>query len=648
MTIAKKHACWTMALACAAAVACAAAPSHAAEGDWPTYGHDKDGMRFSPLTQITPQNVQTLQPAWVYHLRPPEGQTGLDRDDAARRVAEGAPQAGRRFVNSQTTPLVIGGRMFITTPYSRVVALDPTTGKELWVYQVAGTGQPSTRGVEYWPGGKGAAPRIIFGTRDGRLIALDAATGTPAKDFGVEGVVNLKTPDVMRGNDGASLGLTSPPTVWKDLIITGSAVPESPALGPSGDVRAWDARTGKLAWTFHAIPREGEPGYGTWGGNSAENRTGVNVWGFITVDEKRGIAYLPFAAPSMDRFGGDRPGDNLFSSSLVAVDAATGKYLWHFQSVRHDIWDIDLQSAPILFDASYGGTTQPAVSIISKSGMLFVLNRVTGRPIMPIEYRKVPASRVPTEIAADTQPFPAVTPPLVRQTFDPATDVADVTPELKSWCENWIREIGLTAHTIYQPLAPDKPTAVFPGTEGGANWAGGTYDPKRQMFFVNTNDFGQVEFLVPSKGPVAYERGRPDARFMQPETRLLCQKPPWGRLSAVDMKTGKLAWQIPLGVTDTLPEDKRNTGRPGSGGAITTASGLLFVGATDDQRFRAFDSATGRELWTVKMEAGAHAVPVTYRGKDGRQYVAITATGGSYIGTPALSDTLTAFALPKR
>jgi quinoprotein glucose dehydrogenase len=412
-----------------------AAPALAAPGeDWPTYGHDKGGQRFSPLTDIAPANVDKLAVAWVYHMKPPADATPVPgAAEAAQRAAEavgppGAPPRRRsRFAGSQVTPLVVDGRMFLTTPYGRVVALDPATGKELWVTPIEGPGQPSQRGLEYWPGDGATPPRLFFGTRDGRLFALDAATGKPAAEFGSGGMIDLKTPEVMQGAAGGGFGpnygMTSPPIVFRNLVITGSAVQEFPAKGVAGDVRAWDARTGKRVWTFHSVPRKGEPGYQSWQPGSAEGRSGVNAWGFLTVDEARGIVYMPFGAPAWDRYGGDRKGDNLYGTSLVAADAATGKYLWHFQVIRHDIWDGDLEAPPLLFDAKVNGKTIPAVAVTSKSAMVFILDRVTGKPIHPVADRAFPKSDVPGEVTSPTQPVSSI-PPLGRTGFAMA-DVAN-------------------------------------------------------------------------------------------------------------------------------------------------------------------------------------------------------------------------------
>ncbi len=632
----------------------AAAPS-TPSGDWPTYGHDKGGQRASPLTQITPANVATLKPAWVYHMKPTAVVGAVPGvEEAAQRAAEAVgpppgfpPRRRSRFSGSQVTPLIIGGRMFITTPYNRVVALDPVTGKELWVAPIAGQGQPSLRGLEYWAGDAKTPPRLFFGTRDGSLKALDAATGQPSLGFGDGGTVNMKTPEILNGYPNALYGMTSPPIVYGDIVITGSAVQEFPTLGAAGDVRAWDAHSGKLVWTFHSVPRKGEPGYETWAPGSAEGRSGVNAWGFLSVDEARGIVYMPFGAPASDRLGIDRKGDNLYGTSLVAADAQTGKYLWHFQVVHHDIWDNDLQAAPLLFDVTVGGKTIPAVAITSKNGLLFILDRVTGKPIHPVVEKPFPKSNVPGEVSSPTQPIPVNTPPLARTSFDPRTDVADVSPELKSYCEKWIKDNKMVAGGLYVPVKLNQPTISFPGYQGGGNWSGSAYDPASQTLFTNTSDLGQVVSLVKSTGPMPFERGPVYGRFQQSDPKMMCQKTPWGRLSAVDTVTGKIKWQVPLGITDSLPEAKQLTGRPNIGGAIVTAAGLVFIGASDDSRFRAFDAANGKELWVTKLDAAAHATPATYLGKDGNQYVVVTSTGGSFLDSPLVSDTITAFALPK-
>ncbi len=604
--------------------------------DWPTYGHDPGGQRFSPLAQITPANVASLRVAWTYHMRPAATTDG-----------------GGRFTGSELTPLVVDGLMFVTTPYRRVLALDPDTGSEVWAYEVPGPGQPSLRGVEYWPGTRTIPARILFGTRDGRLIALDARSGKPASGFGINGVVDLKTPSVMGENDAQgsasypSYGLTSPPIVYRNVVITGSATQEFPPRGVSGAVRGWDVVTGKPLWTFHSVPLAGQAGYETWEGDSARGRSGANVWGFMTVDAERGIAYLPIGAPAWDRYGGDRKGANLFSTSLVAVEALTGKYLWHFQVVHHDIWDNDLQAPPVLFDVRKQGRTIPAVAIVSKNGLLFVLDRRSGEPIHPVEERAVPASDVPDEQTWPTQPFPVRPPPLARKSFA-MDELATLTPQLQAFCENFVTKNRMRAGGPYLPVGYNVVTINFPGLQGGANWGGASFDPTRGYLFVNTLDMGQVTSLIDSvDGPLPVVRGPVSGRFYEPSSRLMCQQPPWGRLTAVDVNTGEIAWQSVLGISDNLPADIQRTGRPNVGGSIATAGGVVFIGATDDDRFRAFDAADGRELWTAQLDASAHATPITYLGKSGRQFVVVTATGGSFLGSPISGDAIVAFALPQ-
>jgi len=650
---------WALAASAAGALGLAgqAAAATPAGADWPTYGHDPGGMRYSPLSQITPQNVASLVPAWSFHMKPANpapAASAPSREETAQRAAEGLPpgappnarRRGPRPASSEATPLVAGGLMYLTTAYKQVVALEPETGRTVWSYDVTGPGAPSLRGVEYWPGDGKAGPEILFGTRDGLLIVLDARTGKPAPGFGKAGVLDLKTPEILNGVADASYGLTSPPIVYRNLVITGAATQEFPTRGAAGDIRAWDVRTGKLVWTFHSVPRPGEPGHDTWEGDSWKARSGVNVWGFMTVDAQRGIVYMPFGAPTWDRYGGDRKGNNLYSSSVVAADASTGKYLWHFQIVHHDIWDADAEAPPALIDVKQGGKTIPAVAIVSKSGLLFLLNRVTGKPIYGVEERPVPASEAPGEAASPTQPFPLKPQPFARNSFSLA-DVATVTPELEAYCRKLITDNKLRLGGPYLPTGITVPTVQFPGYQGGANWGGGSFDPKLGLYFVNANNFGQIaQDTISADGTGATASNPVLGRFQQPETRQMCQQPPWGTLSAIDVNSGEIAWQTPLGVTDNLPPALQKTGRPNVGGSIATAGGLVFIAATDDGRFRAFDARTGREVWTYKLGASGHATPITYLGKDGKQYVAIVGTGGSFLDSPVTDDALTVFRLP--
>lgn len=647
--------------------------------EWWTYSHNPGATRFSPLNQITPANVRKLEVAWVYHMRP-EGFTGgparpgrvpevmEGRGPSGRPVGDEPPppaaggrmQFGSGFRPSSVTPLVIRGIMYITTPYSRVAAIDPVNGDELWSYQLP-SGSASTRGVEYWPGDGKTAPQVVFGSSDGKLYSLDAKTGKPNLAFGDNGILNLNTPEIMHGMPGRN-AMTSPPLVYKHLVITGGTTQENPPLGPAGDVRAWDMRTGKLVWTFRSIPQAGEKGNDTWAGDSWKNRSGVNVWTFLTLDEKRGIVYMPFGAPSVDQYGGDRAGDNLFSSSVVAADANTGKYLWHFQMTRHDIWDADAPGAPALIDVKHGGKTIPAIVATNKIGLVFLLDRVTGKPIYGVEERKVPASEVPLERASKTQPFPVKPPPLSRTTFS-RSEVARVTPELEAACTKLME--GMAMGGPYLPPSYNRLRVQFPGNHGGINWGGTSFDPQLGYLFANVNELGQVSGLKdhdlksgPARGSGQGNRVHPDGPYESVPgggrfsvrgpgaQQLPCQQPPWGELVAVNVNTGDIAWKVPLGITESLPEGKQHTGRPGNGGTIATAGGLVFVGATDDSRFRAFDSKTGKELWTVKLGGAAQATPMTYQGRDGKQYIVIAATGGGFFGNPVTGDPIVAFALP--
>jgi quinoprotein glucose dehydrogenase len=608
--------------------------------DWPTYHRDAGGTRFSPLAQITPANVSKLQLAWTYHMKPP---SATPPQPPSSDSGDEMPMRRSRFIPSEATPLVVNGRMFLPTPYGRVVALDPENGHELWVYELPNHDQPPMRGVEYWPGIGDSEPAIFFGTRSGKLIKLSAATGQPIGSFGQDGIVDMKTPEVMNGLARASLGMSSPPLTYKNLVITGSRVQETPSLGAAGDVRAWDARTGQLVWTFHTVPRPGEFGHDTWEGDSWKNRSGVNVWTSLVLDADRGIVYLPVGAPAFDRWGGDRKGANLFSDSIVAVEAATGKYLWHFQTVHHDIWDLDLPAATLV-DVKRNGKTIPAIAVMNKTAMLFLLDRVTGKPIYEVKEVPVPTDTdIPDETPWPTQPMPVAPPPLARMEFK-MSDLANLTPEHRASCEQLIREKNIVESRVFQPLRGDSSVASFPGSLGGIDWGGGAFDSKLGYFVVNINELASPQQLAK----------RPDGSwglkdgyvyFWNHETRLPCQQPPWGSLVAVDVNTGNIAWRSTLGVSDNLPDPLKNTGRISAGGPILTASGLTFIGGTDDNRIRAFDTRTGAELWSFKLPASIYGTPITYQGSSGKQFVAAVNTGG-FAGDRVESDTVTTFALP--
>lgn len=593
---------------------------------------DPGATRYSPLAQITPANVGHLKVAWIYHMKP---------------VAGAAPDNGWR--PSEDQPLVVGKTMFVVTPYSRVVALDPATGTEKWVFVIPGSDQASLRGAAYWPGDASTGPALFFGTNHGFLYSISANTGKVNTAFGDNGAVNLRTAEVMSTGTNRLYILPSPPVIYKNLVITGAGPGEGRGgtgggLGPAGDTRAWDIHTGKLVWTFHSVPRPGEVGHDTWGGDSWKQRSGVNVWGYMTVDPQRGIVYMPFGAPNYDRVGTDRPGDNLFGTSVVAADAATGKLLWYFQAVHHDIWDYDTEAPPTLIDVHRDGKTIPATLIVNKTGLVFVLDRVTGKPLFPVIEKPVPPSDVPGEHASPTQPFPVTPEPLAPMSVQLYHDL----PDHAAWCNAYVanNQIQL-AQQPYTPPAFNRYSLNMPGTHGGVNYAGGAFDPTLGLFIVNVNNLGQPMRIMPDEaggytnsGPVAGQ-----ARFWDPETRLPCTEPPWGELVAVDVNSGKIAWRSTLGVSDNLPAGKQHTGRPGLGGPIITAGGLTFIGATDDARFRAFNTKTGQEIWTYNLPASAESIPVTYTDEHGSQYVAIVATGGGLLRAPLLSDELIVFKL---
>ena len=589
----------------------------AAREEWPAYGHDFGDTRYSPLAQITPGNVARLKPAWTYHMRTPD-------------------RAGRGFAASENTPLVVNGAMYVSTPYGRVVALDAETGRQLWAYQVPSGDQPATRGVAYWPGKK---PEIVFGTRGGLLIALHAENGAPVKSFGKDGVLDLHSDAVMQGFPQAALGITSAPVIYRDLIITGSRNQEMPQQGASGQVRAFDVRTGREVWHFNGVPQPGEKFHDSWEGDSWVKRSGVNVWVGLTLDAKRGIAYLPFGAPTFDQSGNDRKGPSLFSNSLVAVNAATGKYLWHFQALHHDLWDYDLPLTTLV-DVKKGGRTIPAIAVMSKASLLFLLDRVTGKPIYDIKEVPVPTDTdMIGEAPSPTQPM-SVTPPLGRTSFD-MSELANLTPQQTDGCNKIIQSMHITGAKFLQPQRVDSGTARFPGSWGGIDWSHAAFDPKSGTYILNISNMASPQVMV-RKADGSYDMRDGYQWFWDKVSHMPCQVPPWGELYAVNVNSGAILWHSLLGVTDGLADP--NTGRPNVGGPIITGGGLIFIGATDDKRFRAFDIKTGKEVWTFRLPASIYGTPLTYRGKSGKQYVAAVTTGGFW-GETADADEVTAFAL---
>jgi quinoprotein glucose dehydrogenase len=625
-------------------IACGVA---SAQNDWPTYGRDLAGTRYSPLKQINTTNVTQLARAWTYHMAADTAAPGRAEEGNEVQGGRGRGRGGSLGRIGEASPLIIGGVMYLTTAYGRVAALEPETGKPLWTYEVK-DGVPAERGLEYWAGDSQSPPELFLGTSTGKLIALNAKTGRPVPGFGNEGVVDMK-PGALNGLTNSMFGLSSPPLVYKNVLITGAHVQESPSIGAAGDTRAWDVHTGKLIWTFHSVPRPGEPGSETWEPDSWKNRSGTNVWGLFTLDEERGILYMPFGEPTTDYWGGDRKGANLYGTSLVAVDALTGKMKWYFQAVHHDTWDYDLASPPVLFDVKRNGQTIPALAQLAKMGFLFILDRVTGKPIYGVEERPVPTDdALPGDSPWPTQPFPLKPPLLARNSFK-REDLATVTPELQKYCEELFDSIpgGLHSGGPFTHYSTT-PSVIFPSSIGGGNWNPPSFDATLGYLFVNTMDFGSLNQMVKASDSARYNRlgYRNINRFWEPTKSLPCNQPPWGRLFAINVNTGDIAWQATLGITESLPEGKQNTGRPNIGGSVATAGGLVFIGATDDSRFRAFDSKAGKELWVTKIDAGAHSAPVTYTGKNGKQYVVVTATGGGFLGDRSSADTVIAFALP--
>jgi quinoprotein glucose dehydrogenase len=627
-----------------------AATLHAQEVGWVANGRDVEGTRYLPASAISRDNVSQLEIAWTYR-------TG----EAETRFATAKP------TSFEATPLVFDGTMFVGTPLGRVIALDAATGTERWTFDPGIArdiryGDFASRGVSAWldpsaPAGAACRRRIFVATAQAQLVAIDARDGRLCSGFGEKGMIDLKAGLRIAPFEPAAYSITSPPLVVNGLVITGSSVADNtrPDL-PSGEVRAFDARTGVRRWSWDPVPQvPDDPAYLEWRGPAVHARTGAaNAWSVLAADPERDLVFVPTGSAAPDYYGGLRLGDNRYANSLVALQASTGKRVWGFQTVHHDLWDYDNAAPPALVSLTRDGTTVPAVVLATKTGMLFVLNRETGTPLFPVEERPVPASDVPLEQASKTQPFTTLTPPLSPHRFT-AADVWGVSESDREACRSVIS--GLRNDGIFTPPSLQG-TLVIPSNIGGAHWGGVAIDPVRQLAIVPVNRLAATVQLLPREGfDLARARageqrmgddyeynmmqGTPYVmrrRMLLAPSRLPCTPPPFGSLVAVDLKTGGIRWNVPLGSLGRLlpPElaDKVSPdwGSPNLGGPIVTAGGLVFIGAALDRFLRAFDIETGRELWKGPLPESGKATPMSYRLASGDQFVAIAAGGGGAWG----------------
>jgi quinoprotein glucose dehydrogenase len=635
------------------AAAIAAGTAHAADPGWGYYGGDQGGQRYSNAAQITPANVTQLKRAWFYS-------TGdlKTHGDAIRHAS---------FEN---TPILAGGRFYVCSPFNEVSALDPGTGKQLWRFDpridphVHYPNDDICRGVAYWEDaaakGKGeCAARIFLNTNDRRLIALDAANGKPCSHFGNHGTIAIAAnPRPVRKGE---IQTTSAPVVSHGLVIVGSSIDDNQRVEEiRGVVNAFDAETGALKWSFDPIPRNpAAPNAASWSGAGAARTGAANVWAPMSIDEQRGLVFLPTTSPSPDFFGGLRMGDNRYADSVVALHIETGQVAWSFQVTHHNVWDYDVPAQPTLATVTYKGQTHAAVVQTTKQGLIFTLDRDTGKPIIPVEERKVPQmGAVPEEQLSATQPFPIAPKPLAPTRIKPE-DAFGLT-----FIDRWMcrRKMAKALNEgLYTPPST-RGTLEYPFTGGGSNWGGLAFDPAHDIVYVNTSSAIHLITLIPRKDFAAVDAANP-GKEVSPQTGapygmmretlvsplgLPCNPPPWGQLHAIDMHTGRVLWEVPLGTTaDIAPFSQYilgdKTGTPNFGGPIVTASGLVFIGAAMDDYLRAFNAKTGAELWKGRLPAGGQATPMTYVWK-GKQYIVISAGGHSKSNTKR-GDRVIAFAL---
>jgi quinoprotein glucose dehydrogenase len=622
--------------------------------DWGYYGGDMFGQRFSRLSEINRKNVTHLTVAWTY-----------------RTGENGAGFARANKLSFEATPILAFGLLYLETPTNIVIALDPETGVQRWRFdphidRSRQYSEASSRGVSIWEDSDsrhtGACTRrVLTGTLDARLLAVDAATGEPCKDFGTDGQVDLT--NGLRIRDRAAYLVTSPPAIYGNVVVVGAAIGDNRAAEVErGVIRAFDARSGALLWAFDPIPDSPtHPAAAEWNLAQAATTGAANSWGLMSIDEDNGLVLVPTGSASPDYFGGTRLGSNRFADSLLALEARSGKLVWHQQLVHHDLWDYDLAAQPVLGDIEVQGVPVPAVIQATKTGMLYVFDRTKGQSLFPINEKPVPPSFVAGEQASPTQPFSAIPSLVSQKPVDPA-DAWGVT----FWDRGKCRDL-LSAHRNEGIFTPPDPhgTILSPGYIGGVNWGGIAFDEQRQRVIAAVNHLPMLVTLVPQaelqeqirsgnypNSDFAKQAGTPYAMRREPLLSpwgLPCTAPPWGTLVSVDLRRNRIAWQVPLGSTEGIGPwfaPTRDFGMPNMGGPIATAGDLVFVGAAMDSYFRAFDIETGRELWKHRLPAGGQATPMTYRaGRNQRQFIVIAAGGHGVLNTPR-GDYVIAFALP--
>ncbi|HEV2702939.1 MAG TPA: pyrroloquinoline quinone-dependent dehydrogenase [Steroidobacteraceae bacterium] len=630
-----------LALALALSVAvCLSVSASAMADEWSSYGHDLGGTRFSPLTNINTKNVARLHQVWTFHT----SDIALGRGGTVRSGFE-------------TTPLLVDGRLFITTGFNRIIALDPVTGKQIWVFDPKirhnadyGDGFIN-RGVAFWrdarAGNRPCAHRLYEATVDARLLALDARTGAPCADFGANGEVDLT--GIAHYRPGW-YHMTSPPLVLDGVVVVGSSINDNTTVEmPDGLVRGFDARSGKQLWSWEPLQRPPQVPPGGWHSGAA------NAWSVLSADPARHLIYVPTGSASPDYYGGLRPGDDKWADSVVALRPQTGEMIWGFQLVHHDLWDYDTAASPLVTTIKLNGKPTEAVIAGNKTGMLYVLDPATGRPLLPIQERPVPQSTVEGESTSPTQPFPMTLPPLTPQSLAPEQAWGRNEADRKA-CESLLR--SLSGLTTFSPPSLQG-TLTIPSNYGGMNWSSFAWDAVHERLIVPVTELpGFVQLISASdlaagehgrfRGELGLQSGAPYAMVrdvLKSPAGTPCAPPPWGELVAVDLAAGKIAWHRPLGsMSEIFPGVPPNSGSLMLGGPIVTAGGLIFIGGTFDRRFRALSSETGEELWSAELPLGGNAQPMTYE-VNGKQFVVIAAGGHAKISEVSVGDALVAFAL---